>query len=119
MMNDPIAKQKHFDFQNRFEIEFAKLQNSQSELARSTNTKIIIPVAVYFTEVDSNSPDRRFLREMAQNKIDILNDACNATNADVALWTPQVQAIYIGTNVRTFNERFVIATKKHPASSGL
>ena len=67
-------------------------------LARCTNAKIIIPVAVYFTEVDSNSPDRRFLREMAQNKIDILNDACNATNADVALWTPQVQAIYIGTN---------------------
>jgi hypothetical protein len=107
------------DLQNRFEIELSQLQDPQNETARNTNATIIIPVAVHFPEVDSNSPDRPCLREMAQNQIDILNDAFNATNADVALWTPQVQAFYPGTNVGKFNVRFVIATKNHPANSGL
>ena len=119
MMSDPVAKQKHLDLQKRFEIELAKLQDPQNAEARGTNATIVIPVAVHFPEVDANSPDRPCLRQMAQNQIDILNDAFNATNSNIGLWTPQVQANYPGTNLGNLNVQFVIATKNHPASSGL
>ncbi|WP_310556522.1 zinc-dependent metalloprotease [Flavobacterium sp.] len=119
MMSDPVAKQKYLDLQNRFEIELAKLQDPQNELARSINATIIIPVAVHFPEVVANSPDKPCLRQLAQNQIDILNADFNATNADVALWTTQVQAFYPGTNVGNFNVQFVLATKNHPSDAGL
>ena len=119
LMNDPVAKQKYLDFQKKFNIELAKLQNPQNELARSTNATIIIPVAFHFPEIEANSPDRPCLQGMAQNQVDILNDAFNATNADINLWTPQVQAFYPGTNLGNFNVRFVIANKNHPANMGL
>ncbi len=119
MMSDPDAKQKHLDLQNKFEIELAKLQNPQNEVARSTNATIIIPVAVHFPNVAANSPDKACLKLLAQNQIDILNTDFNAANADLALWTPQVQAFYPGTNVGNFNVQFVLATKNHPAGTGL
>ena len=119
IMSDPVAKQKQLILQDRFEIELAKLLHPQSEAARNTNATIIIPVAVHFPEVEANSPDRPCLRQMAQNQIDILNDAFNATNSNIGLWTSQVQAFYPGTNVGNLNVRFVIATKNHPVSSGL
>ena len=119
IMSDPIAKQKYLEFQNKFEIELAKLQNPQNEAARSTNTTIIIPVAFHFPEVEANSLDKHCLRQMAQNQVDILNDAFNATNSDINLWTPQVQAFYPGTNLGNLNVRFIIANKNHPANMGL
>ena len=119
MMSDPVARQKHLNMQDRFELEIAKLQGQQNRSTTNTNPTIIIPVAVHFPEVAANSADRPCLREMAQNQIDILNDAFNGTNTDVALWTPQVQALYPGTNVGNFNVQFVLATNNHPESSGL
>ena len=119
IMSDPVAKQKYQDLQNRFKIELAKLQDPQNETARNSNATIIIPVAFHFPEVDANSPDRPCLRAMAQNQVDILNDAFNATNSDINLWTPQVQAFYPGTNLGNLNVSFVIANKNHPVSSGL
>ncbi len=119
MMSDPVSKQRYLDLQKRFEIELAKLQDPKNAAARNTNATIIIPVAVHFPEVVANSPDRPCLRQLAQSQIDILNADFNATNADVALWTPQVQAFYPGTNVGNFNVQFVLATKNHPAGSGL
>ena len=55
IMSDPVAKQKYLDFQKKFNIELAKLQNPQNETARSTNATIIIPVAFHFPEVEANS----------------------------------------------------------------
>lgn len=119
MMSDPVAKQKYLDLQNRFEIELAKLQNQQNKSATNTNTTIIIPVAVHFPEIAANSPIKGCLQLLAQNQIDIINTAFNATNSDLALWTSQVQALYPGTNVGNPNIQFVLATKNHPAGSGL
>ena len=119
MMSDPVAKQKHLDLQNRFEIELSKLQDQQNKSATNTNATIIIPVAVHFPNVAANSPDKACLIQLAQNQIDILNVDFNATNADLALWTQQVQAFYPGTNVGNFNVQFVLATKNHPAGTGL
>ena len=119
LMNDPVAKQKYLDFQEIYNVELAKLQNPQNETARSTNATIIIPVAFHFPEIEANSPDRPCLQGMAQNQVDILNDAFNATNADINLWTPKVQAFYPGTNLGNLNVRFVIANKNHPVNMGL
>ena len=119
MMSDPVAKQKHLDLQNRFEIELSKLQDQQNKSATNTNATIIIPVAVHFPNVAANSTDKACLRLLAQNQIDILNADFNAANFDLALWTQQVQAFYPGTNVGNFNVQFVVATKNHPAGTGL
>ena len=118
MMNSQVEKQKYLDLQRRFEIELLKLQNLQNKSSANAST-IIIPVAVHFPEVVANSPNRPCLRQLAQNQIDILNAAFNATNADLALWTPQVQAFYPGTNVGNFNIHFILANINHPAGSGL
>ena len=119
MMSDPVAKQKHLDFQKKFNIELAKLQDPQNEAARNTNATIIIPVAVHFPEITANSPIKECLKLLIQNQIDILNAAFSATNPDIALWTPQVQAFYPGTNLGNPNIKFIIATKNHPAGTGL
>ncbi len=119
IMSNPIEKQIHLDLQKRFEIELAKLQNPLSEAARNTNALIIIPVAVHFPSVATNSPDKACLRQLAQNQIDIINADFNATNSDIALWTPTVRALYPGTNVGNLNVQFVLATQNHPAGTGL
>ncbi len=119
MENNPIAKQQHQDLQNKFEIELLKLQNEQNRSASSTNATIIIPVAVHFPSVATNSTDKACLRQLAQNQIDILNADFNATNSDIALWTPTVSALYPGTNVGILNVKFVLATQNHPAGTGL
>ncbi|WP_309608247.1 zinc-dependent metalloprotease [Flavobacterium sp.] len=119
MQNDPIAKQKYLDLQSRFEIELLKLQNPQNKSAKNTNATIIIPVAVHFPSVATNSPDKACLRQLAQNQIDIINADFNATNSDIALWTPNASAFYPGTNVGILNVQFVLATKNHPAGTGL
>ena len=119
MMSDPVAKQKHLDLQKRFEIELAKLQNPQNATTRGTNATIIIPVAVHFPSVATNSTDKDCLRQLAQSQIDIINADFNATNSDIALWTPTARAFYPGTNVGILNVKFVLATKNHPAGTGL
>ena len=119
MMKNPVVKQIHLDLQNKFEIELSKLQNPQSESAKSTNATTIIPVAVHFPSVATNSTDKACLRQLAQNQIDILNNDFNATNSDIALWTPTVRALYPGTNVGNLNVKFVLATQNHPAGTGL
>ena len=119
MMTDPVAKQKHLDLQNRFEIELSKLQNQQNKSALNTNTTIIIPVAVHFPSVATNSTDKDCLRQLAQNQIDIINADFNATNTDIALWTPTVRALYPETNVGNLNVKFILATQNHPAGTGL
>ncbi len=119
MMSNPVAKQKHLDLQNKFEIELRKLQDQQNKSVTNTNATIIIPVAVHFPNVAANSIDKPCLRQLAQNQIDILNADFNATNSDIALWTPTASAFYPGTNVGILNVRFVIATQNHPAGTGL
>ena len=119
LMNDSIAKQKHLDFQKKFNSELEKLQNPQNEAARSTNAVINIPIAVHFPSIAANSTNRECLRQLAQNQIDILNAAFSATNSALSLWTPQVRAFYPGTNVGNANMKFVLATKNHPAGAGL
>ena len=118
MMKNPKAKQKYLDLQNRFEIESAKLQNAQKSAA-NVNSTVYIPVAVHFPNVETNSPDKACLRQLAQNQISILNADYNATNADIALWTPAVSSLYPGTNIGVFNVQFVLATQNHPPGSGL
>ncbi len=119
MMNNPIAKQKYIDLQQKFEVELSKLQNQQNKSARNTNVTIVIPVAVHFPNVATNSTDKACLRQLVQNQIDILNADFNATNSDISLWTPTVSAIYPGTNIGSLNVQFVLATQNHPAGTGL
>ena len=119
MMNNPVAKQKHEDLQNRFEIELSKLQNQQRTSAISASATIIVPIAVHFPDVAPTSTEKECLKQLAQNQIDILNNDFNATNLDITLWTPTVSALYPGTNVGIFNVQFVLATQNHPTGSGL
>ncbi len=116
LMNNSVAKQKHLDLQSRFEIELLKLQNLQN---KSSASAIIIPVAVHFPSVATNSTDKACLRLLAQNQIDIINADFNATNADINLWSPTTQAFYPGTINGSLPVQFVLATQNHPADSGL
>ena len=119
LMNDPVAKQKHQDLQNRFEIELSKLQNNNNYLAKNTNQTLLIPVAVHFPNVATNSTEKNCLRQLAQNQIATLNADFNATNADISLWTPTVSAFYLGTNIGSINVKFVIANQNHSLGTGL
>ena len=118
-MSDPVAKQRYLDLQNKFEIELAKIENQQNKSPTNTNATLLIPVAVHFPSVATNSTDKTCLMQLAQTQIDVLNADFNATNSDAALWTPSVSALYPGTNVGNLNIQFVIATQNHPAGSGL
>ena len=118
-MSDPVAKQRYLDLQNKFEIELAKIENQQNKSPTNTNATLLIPVAVHFPSVATNSTDKTCLMQLAQTQIDVLNADFNATNSDAALWTPSVSALYPGTNVGNLNIQFVIATQNHPAGTGL
>ena len=119
IMSDPVAKQKYLDLQNRFKIELAKIEDQQNKSIANTNATIVIPVAVHYPNVATNSTDKNCLRQLAQNQIDIINADFNATNSDIALWTPTVSAYYPGTNVGSLNVQFVLATQNHPSGTGL
>ena len=118
LMNDPVAKQKHLDLQKRFKIELSKLQNNNNYLAKNTNQTLLIPVAVHFPNVATNSTEKNCLRQLAQNQIATLNADFNATNADISLWTPTVSAFYLGTNIGSINVKFVIANQNHSPGTG-
>ena len=118
-MSDPVAKQRYLDLQNKFEIELAKIENQQNKSPTNTNATLLIPVAVHFPSVATNSTDKTCLMQLAQTQIDVLNADFNATNSDAALWTPSVSALYPGTNVGNLNIKFVTATQNHPAGTGL
>ena len=118
-MSDPVAKQRYLDLQNKFEIELAKIEDQENKSPTNTNATIVIPVAVHFPSVAANSTDKACLIQLAQTQMDVLNADFNATNSDVALWTPTVRALYPRTNVGNLNIRFVIATQNHPAGTGL
>ena len=119
IMNNPVAKQKHQELQQKFEMELSKLQTEQNNSAKSTNSIIYIPVAVHYPSVATNSNDKNCLRQLAQNQIAILNADFNATNSDIALWTPSVSSIYPGTNFGSMDVKFVLATQNHPSGTGI
>jgi Secretion system C-terminal sorting domain/Pregnancy-associated plasma protein-A len=119
MINNPIAKQKHLELQQKFEVELSKFENQKYKLGAKINSTIYIPVAVHFPNVATNSTDKACLRQLSQNQIDILNADFNATNSDINLWTPTVSSLYPGTNVGVFDVRFVLATQNHPLGTGL
>ena len=119
IMNNPVAKQKHQELQQKFEMELSKLQTEQNNSAKSTNSIIYIPVAVHYPSVATNSDDKNCLRQLAQNQIAILNADFNATNSDIALWTPSVSSIYPGTNFGSMDVKFVLATQNHPSGTGI
>ena len=119
LMTDPVAKQKYLDLQNRFEIELSKLQSNNNHSAKNTNQTLLIPVAVHFPNVATNSTEKACLRQLAQNQIATLNADFNATNADISLWTPTVSAFYLGTNIGSINVKFVIANQNHSPGTGL
>ena len=114
---NPVEWQKHLALQAKFEIELAKLQNTHSKT--TTPNTIYIPVAVHFPEEDPASTKKECLRILAQSQVNILNADYNATNADIANWTPTVSAFYPGTTVGNLDVQFVIANSNHPAGSGL
>jgi len=115
IMNDPIARQNYLNSQAKFEIELAKL-NRNPNIISSTNTTIIIPVAVHFP--DASAPSA-CLRALAQSQIDVLNLDYNGLNQDISQWINDRS--YYPTNVNTgsLNIRFVIANQNHPTGLGL
>ncbi|WP_395077799.1 zinc-dependent metalloprotease [Flavobacterium sp.] len=119
MMKNPVDKRNHLEFQNKFEIELLKLKNEQNNSAKNTNATAYIPVAVHFPDVADTSTNKECLKQLAQNQLDILNKDFNATNSDIALWTPAVSSFYPGTNLGVFDVKFVLATQNHPANTGL
>ena len=118
IINNPAAMQDYINLQNKFELELNKSENSQN-LVYSPAATIIIPVAVHFPSVATNATNKACLRTLAQSQINILNADYNATNSDIALWTPAVSAYYPGTTIGNLNVQFVLATQNHPAGTGL
>ncbi|MBC7643127.1 MAG: T9SS type A sorting domain-containing protein [Flavobacterium sp.] len=118
LMNNPVALQNYINLQNKFEVELSKVQNQQNRAAAPYQT-IIIPVAVHFPSVATNSTIKACLRTLAQSQINILNADYNAANADISQWTTTVSAFYPGTTIGNLNVQFVIATQNHPAGTGL
>ena len=118
LLNNPAALQEYNNLQDRFEVELSRLQNQQNRLA-APNARIVIPIAIHFPSVPTNSTNKACLRTLAQSQVNILNADYNATNADLSRWTPTVSAFYPGTTIGNLDVQFVIATQNHPASSGL
>ena len=115
----PVAKQKHFELQRKFQKELENSNNPESRTAFEPNATIYIPVAVHFPAVSPSSTIIVCLQTLAQNQIDVLNADYNATNSDISRWSPTVRAFYPGTNIGSLNVQFVIATQNHPAGTGL
>lgn len=119
MMFNPLLKQKYEQRQIKFEQELLKLQsNRQSNVA--LNTPLRIPVAVHYPNAGSaNASLRTCLIALAQNQIDILNADYNATNVDLSNWTGGASTRFPGVNYGSLNIRMELATRNHPAVSGL
>lgn len=116
IMNDPIARQNYLDLQAKFEIELAKLENTQNQRSAAPAATIYVPVAVHFPDVTTPTA---CLKTLAQSQINVLNADYNGTNADISNWTSTVSAFYPGTNTGSLNIQFVLANQNHPAGTGL
>ena len=115
IMNDPIKRQAYLEQQSKFEIE---LQKINSNLNRSPNVVIRIPVAVHFPAVANTSTLKACFRTLAQSQINILNADYNGTNADISNFVADAP-FYPGTTTGNLQVQFVLATQNHPAGTGL
>ncbi len=120
VISNPILMQQYLDRQQRFEVELQKLYTNRN--ATSTNTTIIIPVAVHFPSVSTTSAAslKTCFRNLAQSQIDILNADYNALNSDLSNWINNDASLYpMVTNYGSFNVQFVLATQNHPSGTGI
>jgi hypothetical protein len=123
-MFNPMLKKQYEERQAKFEVEYQKLLNKQTERngneVANTNVIITIPVAVHFPSVSNATPEatKALYRNFAQTQIDVINADYNATNSDISNWSA-ASSFYPGVNVGDLDLNFVIATQNHPAGTGL
>jgi hypothetical protein len=124
--NDPTKRQIHFELQEKFKAELNRMQNNvQYKSANSIdniNETIRIPVAVHYPSVlpGTSATLKNCLRTLAQTQIDRLNMDYNGTNPDRVNWTPTVAAFYpMVSGLGSMDVEFVLATRNHPAASGI
>ncbi len=117
IMNNPAQRQAYLDKQARFNAELQRIVANRS--SNSTNTVIIIPVAVHFPSVSNSSTQKACFRALAQTQVNILNADYNGQNADIVNYANNDAQFYPGTNTGSLQVQFVLATQNHPAGTGL
>ncbi len=105
---DSIFKKQYLTQQAKFQKITIESKNSVN---KTTQEKIIIPVAVHFPT--GNIADRICLIKLAESQINVLNSDLRGTNQDISTWTTD-QKFYPGINTGSVDVEFVIATKNHP-----
>ena len=120
-MSNPVLKLQYLEREAKFEIEYQKLLNENSNNLVNRLAPIIIPVAVHYPEVPvtASQDEKDCLIALAQSQIDVINADYNAANSDLSIWTSGVNNTYPGVNVGNMGVSFQIAKQNHPAGTNL
>lgn len=104
--------------------EYKRLQKQKLDRMKSMvsfrsdcATPVVLPIAVHFQGV--TNPDIECLRVLAQSQVDVLNNDYQGTNSDILKWTSTAAASFPGISNGEGCFKFCLASKNHPASSGL
>ncbi|MGX7668004.1 zinc-dependent metalloprotease [Flavobacterium pedocola] len=118
LMQDPEKKREYLAIQEKFRAEYQKIL-ALRQTGKNANATIRIPVAVHYPSAGAASAAvKTCLRNFAQNQINILNADYNAMNSDLSNWTA-ASGFYPGVVVGDLDVEFVLATRNHPAGTGL
>lgn len=124
LMTDPDYKRQYLEQQAQFEVEYKRLLQIEAQdilLGRiSPSATKVVPVAIHFPSVSNTSSAsiKTCLRNLAQTQVNVINADFNAANTDISNWTT-ASSFYPGVTVGNLDVQFVLATRNHPAGTGI
>jgi len=117
LLQDPVFAKEYARRQAAFNIKYEEILTQKTNGTYQKKATLYIPVAVHFpTGTEAN---RACLETHAQSQIDVINADYTKTNADHAAGWAAATSFYPGITPGAVDVVFCIATKNHPASSGI
>jgi len=116
-LQDPEFAADYARRQAKYGAKLLEIQTQKADGTYQRKATLYIPVAVHFpTGTEAN---RSCLEAHAQTQIDVINADYTKTNADHAAGWAAASSFYPGVTPGAVDVVFCIATKNHPASSGI
>ncbi len=116
-MDDHMAKLMQDPEYKRLQAQKLERVKNMASFRSDCSTPVILPIAVHFQGV--TNPDIECLRALAQSQVNVLNNDYQGTNSDILKWTNTAAASFPGISNGEGCFKFCLASKNHPASSGL
>ncbi|MDP4999802.1 MAG: M43 family zinc metalloprotease [Saprospiraceae bacterium] len=116
-MNDHmVSLLQNMEYQLAFREKLTRLQSVGGPRA-ACSSPVKVPVAVHF--VGLTSPNASCLTTLAIGQIAALNNDYAGTNSDISIWNGSAASYFPGVSNGNSCLQFEIATRNHPAGTGL